>query len=94
MNSLKILEHELSFSLKLEIIKVLLSIYYSMRKEMSRNDKTYSDKEPDHWSRNPENLRSSYWNHQRKNTARKTEDAKKRTAADTVVVGTVARLFS
>ena len=50
MNSLKILEHELSFSLKLEIIKALLSIYYSMRKEMSRNDKTYSDKEPDYQS--------------------------------------------
>ena len=67
MNSFKILEHELSFSLKLEIIKALLSIYYSMRKEMSRNDKTYSDKESDHRSGNPENLRSSYWNHQRKN---------------------------
>ncbi|WP_334297715.1 DUF6783 domain-containing protein [Blautia faecis] len=67
MNSFKILEHELSFSLKLEIIKALLSIYYSMRKEMSRNDKTYSDKEPDHRSGNPKNLRSSYWNQQRKN---------------------------
>ena len=49
---------------------------------MSRNDKTYSDKEPDHWSRNPENLRSSYWNHQRK-ICQEAEDAKK-AAADLV----------